>query len=277
MRIGFIDYYLDEWHANNYPAWIQAASGGAMRVTHAYAKLPAPPGGGRDTATWCREMGITHCMTITELEMHVDALVVLAPDNPEVHEELCKRALEFGKPTYIDKTFAPDGRAARRIFALAQKHGTPCYSTSALRYAAEYQNLNPKEVESIIFWGPGKLDGYAVHMLEPLMMLMQSPVDAAKYEAKGEGYEYTMRLRDGRFTMIAGETPESPYTARVNYAEESKFLRVESDFFQAFIADMVRFFETKTPPVPHKETLLIIDAIDVGKRARDAAGEWIEA
>ena len=22
--IGFIDYYLDEWHANNYPAWIRA-------------------------------------------------------------------------------------------------------------------------------------------------------------------------------------------------------------------------------------------------------------
>lgn len=24
--IGFIDYYLSEWHANNYPAWIRQAS-----------------------------------------------------------------------------------------------------------------------------------------------------------------------------------------------------------------------------------------------------------
>ena len=22
-KIGFIDFYLDEWHANNYPAWIR--------------------------------------------------------------------------------------------------------------------------------------------------------------------------------------------------------------------------------------------------------------
>lgn len=22
-KIGFIDYYLSEWHANNYPAWIK--------------------------------------------------------------------------------------------------------------------------------------------------------------------------------------------------------------------------------------------------------------
>ena len=25
MRIGFIDYFLDEWHANNYPQWIKEA------------------------------------------------------------------------------------------------------------------------------------------------------------------------------------------------------------------------------------------------------------
>ena len=26
IKVGFIDYYLDEWHANNYPAWIKAAA-----------------------------------------------------------------------------------------------------------------------------------------------------------------------------------------------------------------------------------------------------------
>ena len=29
MKIGFIDYYLDEWHSNNYPELIAKASGGA--------------------------------------------------------------------------------------------------------------------------------------------------------------------------------------------------------------------------------------------------------
>ena len=25
-KIGFIDYYISEWHANNYPKWIAAAA-----------------------------------------------------------------------------------------------------------------------------------------------------------------------------------------------------------------------------------------------------------
>ena len=30
MKIGFIDYYLDEWHSNNYPELIAKASGGDL-------------------------------------------------------------------------------------------------------------------------------------------------------------------------------------------------------------------------------------------------------
>ena len=39
MKVGFIDYYLDEWHANNYPAWIKEASNGEMEVTLAYGLI----------------------------------------------------------------------------------------------------------------------------------------------------------------------------------------------------------------------------------------------
>lgn len=28
MEVGFLEYYLDEWHANHYPEWIREASGG---------------------------------------------------------------------------------------------------------------------------------------------------------------------------------------------------------------------------------------------------------
>ena len=29
-KIGFIDYYLDEWHANNYPGFFKEAADGQM-------------------------------------------------------------------------------------------------------------------------------------------------------------------------------------------------------------------------------------------------------
>ena len=38
-KIGFIDYYLDEWHANNYPRMIAEASNGSMAVTGAFGLI----------------------------------------------------------------------------------------------------------------------------------------------------------------------------------------------------------------------------------------------
>ena len=45
MKIGFIDYYLDEWHANNYPELIKELSGGDMEVAYAYGHIDSPIGG----------------------------------------------------------------------------------------------------------------------------------------------------------------------------------------------------------------------------------------
>ena len=112
MRIGFIDYYLDEWHANNYPKMFKEASDGEMQVSCAYGMIDSPIGGLTNDA-WCEKMGIPRAHTIEEVIAGSDALVVLSPDNCEMHETLCPLPLASGKPTYIDKTFAPDGAAAR--------------------------------------------------------------------------------------------------------------------------------------------------------------------
>lgn len=44
-KIGFIDYYLDEWHANNYPDFIKKQSCGRYEVCCAYGKIDSPIGG----------------------------------------------------------------------------------------------------------------------------------------------------------------------------------------------------------------------------------------
>ena len=91
--------------------------------------------------------------TIEEVVERSDYLIVLSPDNPEFHEELSQLPLQSGKPTYIDKTFAPDRETAIRLFDLAAKHGTPMYSTSALRFASEYRELDRSDIQTISAWG----------------------------------------------------------------------------------------------------------------------------
>lgn len=172
IKIGFIDYYLDEWHANNYPAWIREASGGEMVVAYAYGMIKSPISG-MTTEQWCEKYGIEKCETIEEVIEKSDVLTVLSPDNCEMHEELCQMPLRSGKPVYVDKTFAPDKATAVRIMELAEKHGTPCYSTSALRFAEEYKAIDCDGILMINSWGPGNFDTYSVHQLEPIVMLMK--------------------------------------------------------------------------------------------------------
>ena len=39
-KIGFIDYYIDEWHANNYPNWIRESKyKDEFEVSYAYEMI----------------------------------------------------------------------------------------------------------------------------------------------------------------------------------------------------------------------------------------------
>ena len=87
LKIGFIDYYLDEWHANSYPKMIRDAVGDKLEVAYAYGQI-ASPITGMTTQQWCEKYGITMCDTIEELIEKSDCLVVLSPDNCEMHEQL---------------------------------------------------------------------------------------------------------------------------------------------------------------------------------------------
>ena len=117
--IGFFDYYLSEWHANNYPAWIREINP-EFTVAYAWAELDVSPVDGVTTDEWCAKFGARRCGTIEEVCEKADFLIVLSPDNPERHLDYAKRVFPCGKPCYMDKTFAPDAETAKKIFALAK-------------------------------------------------------------------------------------------------------------------------------------------------------------
>ncbi len=272
--IGFLDYYLDEWHANNYPAWIREASGGEMEVAYTHCLLPHPVTG-MTGPEWCEQYGVQWVDSIEELVEKSDYLIVLSPDNCEMHEELCKLPLASGKRTYVDKTFAPDLPTARRIFAHAEAHGTPCYSTSALRFAEEYVNMNSSEITAVNSWGPMDFDTYSIHQLEPLVMLMGVPAEKVMY-LEGEGwYLLNILFEDGRPASISGYRRGSPMMMNFACKTDNKLVKVESAFFQAFIRNLVAFFRTGVAPVCHEETLRIMALRGAGLEARKNPGQWV--
>ncbi|MDD3833671.1 MAG: hypothetical protein PHR18_07225 [Oscillospiraceae bacterium] len=184
-------------------------------------------------------------------------MIVLSPDNCEMHEQLCQLPLRSGKPTYVDKTFAPDAATARRIFEIAEKSGTPCYSTSALRYAAEYQGIDKDTVRAVSCWGAGNYEIYSIHQLEPMMMLMKMPAKRVMCLPGERWLTMSVEFADGRVGTITHFEEGSPFITNVCCKGGNKLLNIKSDFFREFIIEMLDSFKTGVVKVPHEETVVL--------------------
>ena len=276
MKLGFIDYYLDEYHANNYPKWIKEATGGELQVAYAYAKIDSPKGG-MTTEQWCGTYGIRQLSSMEDLIEKSDGIIVLAPDNPEQHEELCRLPMQSGKPVYADKTFAETKAEAERIFALGEAHNTPCYSSSALRYAEEFRGIDRKLVENIISRGPGPVDAYSVHQLEPVVALMGTDFIRVQYTGTAKWPSYICEYRDGRRAAVSHHGWECPFGMALDFTDgTTKIITVESDCYKGLINGMSDFFRTREVKVPHGETVAAIALREAAIKASAAPGEWIK-
>ena len=277
FKIGFIDYYLDEWHANNYPKFISECVGDEIVVAYAYGEI-ASPKTGKTSEEWCAERGIECCSTIEEVIEKSDGLMILAPDDAQKKEELSKLAMMSGKPCVIDKTFTTGYDSAKRIFDLAEQYSTPVYTTSALRYAPDYKVINNEDVTAINLIGPNDFDIYSIHMLEPLMSIVRTDAKRVMYIPGQSFYTLNIELSDGRPASISGYTyPRFPYMIAVasNEREKNMVVKAEQPFWPGFTADVCDFFKTKEVKVDHRESLAIMAIRTAGLEAMKRPYEWI--
>ena len=276
-KIGFVDLYISEWHANNYPAWIDEAAkklGLDYKVAYAWAKEYVSPVDGRNTDEWCKEFGIEKCETVEELCEKSDVIVLLAPSNPEAHLELAEKVLPFGKPTYIDKTFAPDLATAKKIFELGKKYGAPFFSTSALRYAAELKEF--KGVKNLFLTGGGRsLDEYIIHPVEMAISLFGGAFDRVKCEPMGQQVYIKAEGKDNQLVIMF--SPAFGYSLSGEFSDGSvKKQDVSGSFFQNLIEDILLFFENGNLPFDSAETLEVMRLRDGILAAEKSPDTWVE-
>ncbi|MDD3412015.1 MAG: Gfo/Idh/MocA family oxidoreductase [Eubacteriales bacterium] len=274
FKLGFIDYYLDEWHANQYPQWIADASHGDMAVTHAFAEQDSPRGG-LSTRAWCEKYNVQPCQSIEELIAACDGIIVLSPDHCERHLHLCEKPLACGKPVYVDKTFAPDLQTAKQIFSFAENSGTPCYTNSALRCAEEYQAIDRKRIHSLCSWGPGVYENYSIHQIEPIMMLMNAPAKRVMALPGEKWSSLVLEFADGRCATMACYAEGSPFAMNLCLEGGNQLIEVKSDFFHTFIGQLVAFFRHPSEVVPHADTLRVMAVRGAGAEALLHPYEWI--
>lgn len=283
-KIGFIDLHIDEWHANNYPAWFRSSkyncANGACKFELGYAWEESPNPNGNNLQQWCEKFQMTPAKSIEEVIANSDCLCVLAPSNPEVHERLADLPLKSGKPLYIDKPFAPSRAAALRMFDLAEKNGTPMCSSSALRFGdeliADKALLAGKAIDNMITTGGGRLyDEYAIHQLEMIVSMMGTGIKRLmRSNCPNGSIVVNLEYADGRHASV-NYNPYCAFAATVFGEGNIIYHQSMANTFQNMIDSMLEFFETGKRMAPQAETIEIATALEASILAADKPNEWI--
>jgi len=263
-RLGFVDYKLENFHANVYlKAYRNPLKDRGWTVAGAYA---LDEDNGR---AWAEHNDVPYFKSPAALNENVDCFMVLAPSNPELHLKLCEAVFPFGKTTYVDKTFAPDLATAKKIFALADEHKAAIQTTSALRYTNVQQHVRePKtgSVKHMITWGGGSSFGeYAIHPVELLISCMGPDAKSLMRRTSGEFSQLLINF-DGNGTGVANvyTRGDTPFAASVTTDKETKILHVETArIFLDTAAAVLDLFESGKPNIDRRETLMIRRILDM--------------
>lgn len=281
LKIGFIDYYFDNWHMNYYPGFLRETIetyGFEAELTAAYAYHESPTE--LKNAEWCAKMGLRLCGSAQELLDSVDAVLVMAADNADWKKEVLPEALKSGKPVFVDKTFASSREEGKCFFEQAKEHGTPVFSSSAQRYCASIIDYLKREKGNTRFMstvGPHDLSNYAVHQFEPIVAVMGTGVQRVKGFAVGDKVtQLLLDYGDGRMASFT-QTPNpwAEFNFMVSDGESGERLD-SSDFYINTMCAILEFFQTGLPPVTEAETLEVLGLIAAAKDARQHPDEWRE-
>jgi hypothetical protein len=217
---------------------------------------------------------------IASLCRRVDGVLLTSVDG-RVHLEQAKPIIAAGKPMFIDKPLASTLADAKEIARLAKEAGVPWWSSSSLRFNDFITALKFSDTLGVITWGPGpiekthqlELSWYAIHPIEMLYTLM-GPGCVEVTRTYTEGADVIVgRWKDGRIGTVRASRPYGNYGAAVFRTKEVALTGPKPQFsYRPMVVEIVKFFETKEPPVPVEETLELFAFMDAAQRSKEAGG-----
>ncbi len=209
----------------------------------------------------------------------VDGVMIESVDGRQ-HLEQVKQALASGKPLWIDKPLAASLENAREIARLAKQSGTVWFTASSLRYGKDVEAMKFPDAQGAVAWGAGPLGHfqldltyYAIHAVELL------------YSVLGPGCEEVTRTHTDAADVIVGKwkggktgevralRPDSNYGVMVfRTGGKVEVTPKVSDGYRPLVEEVVRFFQTKQPPVPNEESLEVMEFMDAAQRSMAKGG-----
>lgn len=226
-----------------------------------------------------REYGVEIVNSAEEMIGKVDA-VLLEQQEGGLHLEMAKPFIEAGIALFIDKPFACSVSDARKIFHLAQSNNVPVFSSSALRYALEIQDLKQRKDLGDILGAetyspatfhpknPG-LFNYGIHGVEMLYAIMGTGCESVRCFHK-DGWDVVVGIwRDGRIGVFRGMR-KGPYAYGFTAFYEKGIFSSSVDtryVYRELLKRVIEMFETRRMPVNPEETIELISFLEASLKS----------
>lgn len=200
--------------------------------------------------------------------------ILLARDDAENHYDLAKPFLDASIPIYIDKPLALSVTEAIKIFK-SQKFPGQVFTCSALKYANELklsssERLSLGKINNINAQVPKDWNRYSIHIIEPLLNIVQPQNFIVNYRVYHQGDSTTLKI-----SWSSGITSTISATGKM---EGLIFLAIEtshttknlifSDTFSCFKAALNDFVQGIINQDIRTDSKFVLDSIKIVELGR---------
>jgi len=230
-----------------------------------------------------RQMGVQIVDTIEAMLPRVDAVMLLSIDG-RPHLEQAKPVFRAKKPLFIDKPVAASLADVVRIYDLAAKTGTPCFSNSSLRYSPGIAQMrNDPRVGKVLgcdAYGPNHplepshpdLFYYGIHGTELLFTIM-GPGCKTVSRVKTPTADLVVGMwTDGRVGTLRGILQGQTGFGATVFGDKGIAPAGKFEGYGPLLVEIARFFQTGKPPISVEETLEMYAFMEAADESRRRGG-----
>jgi predicted dehydrogenase len=228
----------------------------------------------------CDNYGVKVVDSIEALLEQVDAVLLESVDGRR-HLAEATPVLKARKPVFIDKPLAYNFDNAQRIITLARENNCPIFSSSSLRYDANFAEIkNDAELGAVVScdaFSPAALDPsnpglfwYGIHGVETLFTFMGAGCKEVRCFFSPDGEVTVGTWADGRIGTVRG-TRKGAHDYGITVFGENKVAQAtysrDVPMYGQLLKQVVPFFQGAPAPVSSEETLEIMAFMQAALRS----------
>lgn len=233
-----------------------------------------------------QDLGVEIVDSVEDLLTKVDVVLIESVDG-RPHLEYARKAIQAGKPLFVDKPVAGSLADAVELYRLANEAKIPVFSSSGLRFSGGVRGMTSDdrvgkvlgcEARSPCVIEPHHPDlfWYGIHGVETLYTIMGPGCESVTRTHTPEADVVVGVWKDGRIGTFRGLRGEHArgFGATV-FGSKGVVPSGGFEGYQPLVVEIVKFFKSGKPPVSAEETLEIFAFMEAADESKRQGGQSV--